>query len=370
MPADAGVETEDARLSHAAFVELLGARIRTLTNYDIERLNEMLESAWLGTQLTWRATVTQRASDVPDDVLGAIPLVRLVDVTDYWNVINRPEDPWRDGIIAVFRSVAEEQKGYGIRPAAEPSRTRLWTAWSQASSRARGVYGAVFAVVLCGSIAIGFYEPFLGLAVAYAAAAYAAVGRFPMDAKTDDRPIEVRFVERLTDGIHALSHRDLATLIDDEIGASFQAPTASPMPLELALASLDWASFSTVAGIRATLHSLPDEWRARVRTTAAELVELERTQPTKRSYLSRLRSAPTEIRARVRVGIALYVVAFLVFVVGLFVIAGFGLLSEAFLGALFLISFLFVSGGVYTCQVPDSQRTEALGRIASELAAA
>jgi hypothetical protein len=374
MPADAGVETtaEVAPLSRAEFVELLGARIRTLTNYDIERLNEMLESAWLGTKLTWRANVTQRGSDVPDDVLSAIPLVRLADVPDYWNMINRPGDTWRDGIVDIVRTVALRQTGRGIPTQLDHPRLTVWSAWPLASLRLRRSIVAVFATIEACLIGVSFggTTGFASL-IAYVASVFGWVFVLMpfvsvQKSQSEGQPVEVRFIDAVSRGVAQLSSDDLGSLHFPEVQL---AERTDEVPFPVELSTLDWDSFGTREGLERAVGQLNPRWRIRVINAIDGVVQLEQMRFPAQPYWKRLELASPVVRARARVGWLVVAAALIVYLAAIVLVNGFLHAIDPIPAALFP-AILFGSLGVHLSRVPDRRRQNRLDEIAQELAAA
>ena len=161
MSADA---VGQAMQTRAEFTERLAAQLRTLTNYDLARLTGLLEPIWLGTQLTLSETAQQRADDVPDNVLAAIPLSTLATVRDYIRLVESTNGPWRNGIVYLLWTTAKAEEGLGVpnaSAASDPATRGLWVLWPRLSPGARVVFVVVLAltealILWLGFVSVGF----------------------------------------------------------------------------------------------------------------------------------------------------------------------------------------------------------------------
>ena len=187
MAADARVETVR---EETAFDAALGAQMRMLTDADLQRLIVLLASAREDTQLTWTAKAPQSASEVPDEVLAAIPLVRLVEVSDYWDAVHAVSDEWRGGVVALFRSVAEAQRGPGATASNWAEQSAEWgfaETWRGLNLRWRLTYVAAFVLLEAALVALGFVSGWAYF-VGFALGLYASWGPLPAPRSLSSHP--------------------------------------------------------------------------------------------------------------------------------------------------------------------------------------
>jgi hypothetical protein len=332
------------------FLAELAPRLNLLDIGELQRLNEMLENLYLDTLLKQGLKGVEPDLDkdvpVPDAVYDALRTSELTDLTDYHDMIGTVELRWRAAVIVAIQSLVRQYPVvWAGRNSVRAGNVRAFgDGWNHTSVRARNLFAASVALIPA-SVCVFFVAAPLPDAAQHAVVVtswaamivgilgtlslqrvISAAGRLP-------RPVSlpIEFVATIHDHVRGLTKVDLDALRDALMADPARAFVARrTTELDATLSRIIEMSPSIDKELLAVVAASDAESRPRLIAAILAIVELEETgEPEegapRRGIGARFRAETPGTRRRIALGTGLILLAFLVILVGIFFIAGFGL---------------------------------------------